>query len=443
MKKQRVLLLFVLFCAALSPLFCGLSSAWAGQEVLARIKVEAGKHARIDTPVSASLDGLLVPLDSGLVLLEVRGEERVPVPSQAEPGISPRLWWILSGKTGAGRERIYELILGDGEPNETSFVEPVMDDTCLKLFPSGGMSPVLAYNHALIPPPEGADELFTRSGFIHPLWSPSGAVLTRIHPPDHVHHLGIWNPYTRTVFEGREVDFWNLKKGQGTVRFAGFATLTKGPVFGGFEAIQEHVDLIAPGGEKAALNEKWNIRVWNAGGADKGWRLLDLTSTLTCAFESPVLLKKYRYGGLGFRARASWSEGNYLTSEGKQRKDGQGTRARWCNVFGPTEKGPAGVVFMSHPQNYEHPEPMRIWSHTDDIFFSFCPIQKTDWKLEPGNQYVLRYRLYVYDGAIDPQEARRLWSDFGCPPAVSVQLDRSPESLGKSAVIREAADKQP
>jgi hypothetical protein len=137
---------------------------------------------------------------------------------------------------------------------------------------------------------------------------------------------------------------------------------------------------------------------------------------LCCASSSPVTLLKYRYGGLGFRAVAAWKEGDYLTSEGRRRKDGQGTRARWCLVYGPTEKGPAGVLFMDHPQNRDHPQPMRIWSHTDDIFFSFCPIQQSDWILEPGRSYVLRYGLYVYDGSIAPEQAERIWNDFSRPP---------------------------
>ena len=56
---------------------------------------------------------------------------------------------------------------------------------------SNGESTVLVYHKAEMPPPEGADPSYARSGFIHPLCSPSGAVLTGIHPDDHLHHLGL------------------------------------------------------------------------------------------------------------------------------------------------------------------------------------------------------------------------------------------------------------
>ena len=286
-----------------------------------------------------------------------------------------------------------------------------------------GPNKILRYNHAIVPPPPGADKNYGRSAFIHPLWSPGGAVLTNIHPSDHIHHMGLWMPWANTEFEGRSVDFWNLKKAQGTVRFVEFASKTSGPVFGGFRAIQEHVDLSGPGGAKPALNEAWDVRVYNVGGPGKGYWLLDFTSTQSCASSSPLHLLKYRYGGLGFRATGEWKEdnSNYLTSEGRTRKDGHGTRSRWCDVFGPTATGPAGVLFMSHPENHEHPEPMRIWP-TGDVFFNYCPIQKADWTLEPGKHYLLKYRLCVHDGKMTCEAAERFWQDFGNPPTVKVKI---------------------
>jgi hypothetical protein len=135
-----------------------------------------------------------------------------------------------------------------------------------------------------------------------------------------------------------------------------------------------------------------------------------------------VHLLKYRYGGLGFRATEKWHEGNsdYLTSEGRGRKDGHGTRARWCSVSGSTDKGDSGVLFMSHPDNREHPEPMRIWPE-GYVFFNFCPVQNRDWTLEPGNEYVLKYRLCVCEGSIGHEQAERLWQDFACPPEVTLE----------------------
>lgn len=388
----------------------------------ARIIAEAGKSVRIDTPVSVRLKGIPdLPPAGKFRLEEIRGSKRLPTPSQVQPGDSPRLWWILAGTTPAGGKRVYEL--AKGKPPPAAGVAVRQGAKALEISCAGGK--VLRYNHAPVPPPKGADPLYTRSGFIHPLWSPAGEVLTGIHPRDHYHHLGLWHPWTATKFEGRKVDFWNLAKGQGTVRFVKFAAKTSGPVFGAFSAVQEHVNLKAPQAEKVALNETFDVRVWSPGGRDKRYWLGDFTMTQRCASSSPLTLLKYRYGGFGFRATTEWKQGepHYLTSEGKTRKDGHATRSRWCNVFGPTAKGPAGVLFMSHPQNREHPEPMRIWPK-GEVFFNYCPIQKAEWTLKPGNDYVLRYRLCVYEGAITPKAAERLWQDFAHPPEAKVVKNR-------------------
>ena len=384
-------------------------------QISGKITVEAGDYTRIDTPVSVALEGIDA-VELGLE--EIRGEERSTVMAQIEDGNPRRLWWFLSGVTKPGEKRCYELVAGRPLAEQPS-VDVTKNDSSLEI--RIGDKGVLRYNHAPVPPPQGASELYTRSGFIHPLWSPGGEVLTWLHPADHIHHMGLWNPWTKTRFEGRDVDFWNLGDGEGTVRFVRFDSVRPGPVFGEFRALQEHVDLSAPGGEKPALNERLSVRVWNTGTENNYW-LLDFTTRQRCASSSPVQLLKYRYGGLGFRATQKWNESNsdYLTSEGKGRKDGHGTRARWCSVFGSTDKGDSGVLFMSHPENREHPEPMRIWPE-GHVFFNFCPVQNEDWTLEPGNEYVLKYRMYVYQGSIGPEQAERLWQDFACPPKVTLE----------------------
>ena len=115
-------------------------------------------------------------------------------------------------------------------------------------------------------------------------------------------------------------------------------------------------------------------------------------------------------------------KGYYLTSEGKTRKDGHSTRSRWCDAGGVVPGGWAGVLFMSHPTNREHPEPMRIWPGAkQQVFFNFCPIQKKAWDLMPGKEYVLQYRMVIHEGKIEKEEAEQAWADFGDPPKVTIK----------------------
>jgi len=419
MKFNQILLLLMLL----------ITFRVSGQEmVVAKFAVESGNIKRNDTPVSVSLEGIDYNTDKGaLRLFELKGKARSEVPCQLESGNSPRLWWIPDGESPVNTTRKFILI------KDSTFVATNVITTELNakaLIISQNKQKVIQYNIAEVFPPDTVSSIYRRSAFIHPLWSPSGNVLTRINAPDHWHHLGIWNPWTKTHFEGHSTDFWNLAEGQGTVRFGGFNSITSGPVFGGFNARQEHVDFQCKGGDKVAMNEVLDVRVWSIDSYE-GIKvtLWDFTSTLNCASASPITLEAYRYGGgIGYRATDEWNAKNswVMTSEGKARKDADGTRARWCDVGGQFAKGEtSGILFMSHPVNREFPEPMRVWPENmnghGDLFFEFCPIRDKSWELKPGNDYVLKYRMLVYDGKIDSQLAERIWIDFANPRVVTLE----------------------
>jgi len=426
--RKRMSVLILLKCVFLISL-AFISGLVIGAEPLAKITVEAGKHTRVDTVVSVELDGISEQLLSDEVHLEeIPASGREQVVSQIEQGNPPRLWWILSGTTPAAGKRSYELVKGCGV--KAADVKVIKNDSFLQLQVCDAN--VLRYNHAIVPAPNDLGEkvqeeqrpLYDRSGFIHPLWSPAGTIMTEIHPPDHIHHVGIWMPWTKTKFEGREVDFWNIGRGLGTVRFVKFLSTTSGPVYGGFEAQQEHVALKTAEGEKVVLNEAWDVRVHNVGGPEKGYWLWDFKSTQRCVADSPLHQGKYRYGGFGFRATRQWKDDGTacLTSEGKTRADGNGTRARWCDVCGRIDNNWEGILFMSHPSNFRHPEPMRIWPpEMKYVFFNFSPSVLDDWEMKPGEDHVFCYRLYVHEGKVSVEEAERIWNDYSEPPKVRLE----------------------
>jgi hypothetical protein len=282
-----------------------------------------------------------------------------------------------------------------------------------------GERPLLCYVHAVTPAPEGQDPLFQRSAYIHPVWSPGGEVLTRIQPPDHLHHYGIWNPWTRTHFDDRSVDFWNLGEGQGTVRFVEYLDRKEKKGAAGFTARHAHIYFREDGTEGVAMNETWDVKVHQV--TEKSY-LIDLVTTLSTPLEEGITLEAYRYGGgLGYRATVNWNTDNstVLTSEGKTRADADGTEARWVIVEGESlvPEGRSGILFLSHPGNRAHPEPMRVWppdqyEGLSNVFFEFCPIRHQQWKLEPGKEYVLKYRMVVFDGKMEVPAAEDYWSRF-------------------------------
>ena len=162
-----------------------------------------------------------------------------------------------------------------------------------------GEQQVLSYVHTETLPPEGVDPVFKRSAYIHPLWSPGGERLTRIQPPDHWHHYGIWNPWTRTNFGDHKVDFWNLGDRQGTVRFAEYLEAIEEKDQAGFRVRQEHIYFMEDGSEGVAMDEIWTITVKTLEGQAY---MVDLVTTLSTPLETGITMEQYRYGGgLGYR----------------------------------------------------------------------------------------------------------------------------------------------
>jgi hypothetical protein len=402
------------------------AQAGAQKTQLLHFFVEAGAWERFNTPVSLDLTGINKSDTLSFVLYEKVKGNLVRKAAQVEHGYSPRLWWILDGTTQAGGKREFLLFAEELEKDPVAISTSANADN---LVLKRGSSELLHYRTSMLYPPAKVDTAYKRNGFIHPLFSPSGKVLTMVSPRDHYHHLGLWNPWTVVKIDDHVTDFWNLYSKQGTVRFAGVNKLTEGPVFGGFEVKQEHIDFQGKTKEDIAINEVWDMRAFNSEPlAGTNAYLLDMTSLLSVAGTTPVILEAYRYGGgIGIRTTPEWNRENstVLTSEGKIRREADGTRARWVDLNGAfSSGGTAGITFFSHPSNREHPEPMRVWPEDSngrgDLFFEFCPIRHKSWVLEPGNVYRLQYRLLVYDGKIDQANANRLWNDFAYPPVVRI-----------------------
>lgn len=396
----------------------------AAQDLL-RFEVAAGNVDSTDCPISLSIDQLNYNTDSlKLALFEVKGKTETAVPFQLETASGAKIWFILSSSTPKNTKRNFVLRKILNPQAFQSGIKAVKKDGALNL--TSGNKPILSYQIETMNSPKGVSPLFKRSAFLHPVCSPGGEVLTRIQAPDHYHHYGIWNPWTLTFIGKREVDFWNLYKGQGTVRFAGLISQVEGPVYTGFKSLQEHVDFGAVGGDAVAMNELFDVRVWNLNNQQY---MLDYASTLNTPLDSGILLAAYRYGGgIGWRATEKWTKDNssVLTSEGKTRKDADGSNARWCVVEGEsaTKEGRSGILLLSYPTNRMHPEPMRVWpmdanGGRGDMYFEFCPIRHKDWKIEKGNDYTLKYRLIVFDGKMTPEEAENYWQAFANPPSIT------------------------
>ena len=310
------------------------------------------------------------------------------------------------------------LVLTEG-PVPPAAVQAKAEKGQLRLTVSG--NPVFEYrmDREALPRADIKPE-FKRAGYIHPVYSPSGKIVTDDYPSNHVHHHGIWSPWTKTKFQGRSPDFWNMGAKTGAEDFVALDRTWNGPVHGGFESRLKMVDLSAPQ-PVTALNETWRVTAYAAGPAVQ---VFDLEITQECATKDPLELPKYHYGGFGFRGADAWNGPGeaalFLTSEGEtSRLKGNDTRGRWCYLGGKLDGAISGTAILGHPANFRAPQPMRL--HPNMPYMSFVPQALGDFAIEPGNPYVARFRFVVTDGAPDRAKIDAFWNAYAQPSVVKVE----------------------
>jgi len=255
-------------------------------------------------------------------------------------------------------------------------------------------------------------EVQRRGGYLHPLLTPSGRVVTDDFPANHLHHHGVWSAWASAVFGEGKPDFWNLGLGHGRVDFGGVDRVFSEDGAAGIASRHRFMDLIT-GSPRLVLEETWEIRV-SVPAEGRPRHQLDLTLVQTNVSPSLLGLPEYHYGGLGFRGNWAWNgaaQGRFLTSNGDTNREAiNGTRARWFWMGGPAGDGVAGVAILGHPGNFRSPQPVRL--HPEEPFFCYAPQQMGRFEIRPGEPYRARYRLVVLDGPPEPREVEAWWEAY-------------------------------
>ncbi len=418
-----------------------LTSSFCGAKTLKKIKVEvnAGAIERVNTVASIDLTPYELPAGCSIQVTDVAGHSLCVSQIDTRNG-QQTLFWRIDHRMNSGETRLFLIEpLPSGNKQETPVMELSEDKAGNLTFLISGKS-IFRYNTEVKKLPAPVDPAYQRNGYIHPVWSPMGSVLTAVNPPDHVHHYGIWNPWTSVLYDNRKYDLWNIGDKTGTVRFDSLYSTASGDLFA--DILVRHRHLIfqeqpeqivnttqgiykyIPKKEIVIMDEKQGLRAWNAGNGLFVW---ELTSDLLPATNLPVRMVAYRYGGFCFRATADWQRENcrMLTSEGKPRPEVDGSRARWIFVTGDNAQGPSGILFLASPGNHSFPEPLRVWDADGnggrgDVMLNFAPSKFDDWLLEPQKQYRLQYRIVTFDGDMTADRAEQLWQEYAHPVAVRI-----------------------
>jgi len=373
---------------------------------LINLTVEAGRLDRRDVVVSFPFPG------AGGKSQVLRDNSGKTTPLQV---VSNRGSFVLSDLK-AGKTKKYRIEWSNTAADVR--VKATADERLLRV--SSGNNNIFDFRLKKELPAPGIKEAFKRAGYMHPVYTPAGHVVTDDYPSDHFHQHGIMFAWTKTEFEGRHPDLWNMGTRSASVEFDCIGNSWSGSVHAGFTARLRYVDLSAPK-PVDVLNELWSVRAYALVSAQKPYTMFDIVSTQQTAGRSPLLLPDYRYGGIAVRGHRNWRKKEnvtFLTSERKDRVAGDDTRARWCAIGGNVDGVVAGVAALGHPGNFRAPQPLRI--HPDDPYFNFSPSKLGDWRIDPGKPYVSRYRFVAFDGPADPAELDRLWNDYANPPGVMV-----------------------
>ncbi len=268
---------------------------------------------------------------------------------------------------------------------------------------------VLRYNKVPTKDAAGNDPAYTRTGYIHPLCTPSGKVITGDYAPDHPHQHGLFFAWTKTSFEGRAPEFWNQKQGSGRVSYVKTLAIISEANECGFDAEHLFEDLTEEGGPKAVMKEVWQVRVSVVNGRYQ----VDLTSKQQCAANSPLTIEKYHYGGMAIRGNSEWlgeESDRIVTSEGRDRVAGNHTRPAWVKMTGRLDGAACGVVAIPHPGNFRAPQWVRL--HPSKPYFVFSPMVEEAFTIKPGEEYESKFRFLVFDGEMEEGEIRQIAGEF-------------------------------
>lgn len=262
-----------------------------------------------------------------------------------------------------------------------------------------GDRPVL--NYWLTPQlPDGIDPHYTRSGFLHPVFSPSGQTITDDFPAGYAHQHGFFTAWTKTSFRDTFVDFWNTHKELGVVEHLELLEVRDQPGYLGFKARLQQRSLA----HGPILREDWTVRVHDRDDVF----VWDLRCEQTNVTEDTLVLAKHLYGGLGVRGSKHWNPkdtanyrgaARFLTSDLLNRDSSNHTRPEWTAIFGELPQGTAGLAVIPHPENFRWPQAVRV--HPDLPYFSVSPVTEAPFTIAPGETYVMRYRTVVFDGEPD------------------------------------------
>lgn len=282
---------------------------------------------------------------------------------------------------------------------------------------------ILSYRKQSPPVPDGIDPIYQRSGFLDPVSSPTGQIVTESFPLDHPHQHGIFTAWVKTTWHDREIDFWNLAGGTGRVLHQRIINTFAEDGRIGFEADLTHRAEKEPVVD--ILRERWRITAFATDGSYHGF---DLQTTQFALTDKPLIIQKYHYGGVAFRGRVRWltaddgdarkweesssktlfrEPSEILNDLGSDRITGNHEHARWVSLYGQNYGKPVTITVLCHHDNFRAPQAARL--HPTKPYFVFSPCVDGEFIIDRDHPFTSRYRYLITDAAPDAKWINEQW----------------------------------
>ncbi len=256
--------------------------------------------------------------------------------------VLPRVWIVVFAVVLAVAALLFLLAKVARIPaSEMSFVEESepaegLTSAALTVLDAGKKVLTYVYGDTLAP---GVDPRYTRSSYIHPLYSLDGQVLTEDFPRDHRHHHGLF--WAWPVVEVRGVQTSNWEPAEPSLRPRFVKWIEREVTAAGARLVVENTWKL--GGTEDVAEETVTIFVH---GATLHGRAIDIEIVLR-PVGGPITLRgtpadNKGYGGLCFRGLAAdggdinvFKGAAMTTDAGPLAEDSVGTPFRWADISTP------------------------------------------------------------------------------------------------------------
>ena len=249
--------------------------------------------------------------------------------------------------------------------------------------------PVLTYNFGTNPVPPGVGGIYAvaRGDYVHPLFGPSGEVLTTDFSKDHPHHRGLYWAWPVVTYGGVTGDLHAL---QG-VFARPVRLLAQRADAQSAELSAENVWLWR--NEQPIVREVATITAHRAAG---GLRAIDFVFHFDALKPGVTLARRHGDAYGGFNLRFSPRRDQRIVKDAPA----------WAELAGvpPEGKEPVGVMILQAPTNPDFPGDWIDYPNLNWLQPTF-PAKGTTWELSPGAPLELRYRIIVRSGpglGVDP-----------------------------------------